>query len=218
MKNTVLKGIMFIASFAVIIGFASCEDNIVADIEVTTTSQDETNLSETYELATDSINDDAKNSLIFMREEEKLAHDVYVYLFDLWGINTFVNISKSETVHTNAVKGLLDYYGIEDPALPQDGSFVNVDLQQLYNTLIDMGDSSLIDALLVGATIEEVDIVDLDNATASCEVDTIVSVYNRLRTGSTYHLKAFVAQLASNGIAYTPQYLSQEEFDAIINN
>ena len=121
-------------------------------------------------------------------------------------------------MHTDAVKGLLDYYEIEDIALSEEGKFANEDLQNLYNALIDMGDSSLVDGLLVGATIEEVDIVDLDEAMAACEVDTIVTVYSRLRKGSTNHLRAFVGQLASNGISYSPQYLSQEEFDAIINN
>lgn len=218
MKNTVYKGWIFIVTFAIIIVYNSCDDSAVANLQVSTISLDDTTLSETDELAYENIDDEAKNSLIFMREEEKLAHDVYIYMFDLWGLNTFNNISKSETVHTNAVKGLLDYYSIEDPALSQTGAFANEDLQQMYNTLINQGKNSLIDGLIVGATIEEVDIVDLDDAMESCTIDTIVTVYKRLRTGSTYHLKAFVSQLALNGISYAPQYLTQEEFDAIIFN
>ncbi|MCF6242836.1 MAG: DUF2202 domain-containing protein [Bacteroidales bacterium] len=218
MKNIVLNGFMLIAAFAVIISFASCEDSVVEDLEVLTNTQDDTSLSETEELTSENIDDNTKSSLVYMREEEKLAHDVYVQMFQLWGLSTFDNISKSETIHTNSVKGLLDYYNIEDPALAEEGIFVNTELQQLYDLLIDMGDSSLIDGLIVGATIEEVDIIDLDEAIENCEVDTIITVYGRLRKGSINHLKAFVGQLASNGIDYSPQYLSKEEFYAIINN
>ncbi len=218
MKNIVLKEFGIIAVFAIIIGFTSCEESIVEDLNISETTENSADSLSVDETATENIDEDAKSSLTFMREEEKLAHDVYVYMFELWGLTTFDNISKSETVHTDAVKGLLDYYEIEDIALSEEGKFANEDLQNLYNALIDMGDSSLVDGLLVGATIEEVDIVDLDEAMAACEVDTIVTVYSRLRKGSTNHLRAFVGQLASNGISYSPQYLSQEEFDAIINN
>ena len=217
MKNLMLKSIGIIAT-AIMISFTSCEESAINDLDVTTASEESTDLAETDAQTTETIDDDAKSSLVFMREEEKLAHDVYVYMFDLWGLNTFNNISKSETTHTDAVKGLLDYYGIEDITLPEEGKFANEDLQDLYDALIDMGDSSLVDGLLVGATIEEVDIIDLDEAMATCDVDTIVTVYSRLRKGSTNHLKAFVSQLDAQGIAYTPQYLSQEEYDEIINN
>ena len=35
-------------------------------------------------------------TLKFMREEEKLARDVYLYLFDVWGQWIFENIAASE--------------------------------------------------------------------------------------------------------------------------
>jgi len=44
--------------------------------------------------------------LLFMREEEKLAGDVYRYFYDLWGNNIFQNIARSEDTHTNAVLDL----------------------------------------------------------------------------------------------------------------
>jgi len=56
---------------------------------------------------------------------------------------------------SNAIKGFLDFYGIDDPALPGIGEFSNSELQELYNTLIQSGSTSLTDALKVGATIEE---------------------------------------------------------------
>ncbi len=53
--------------------------------------------------------------LLYMREEEKLAHDVYVTLYGIWGTPVFQNIANSEQTHTEAVKNLLDIYGLEDP-------------------------------------------------------------------------------------------------------
>ena len=54
--------------------------------------------------------------LKFMREEEKLAHDVYVTMFNTWGAQVFANIAESETEHTEAVLGQIELYGVEDPA------------------------------------------------------------------------------------------------------
>jgi hypothetical protein len=209
MKNLKFKSIAVLMFVFGMLLFTSCNN----DDEVTSNVYDDGYKSVTM----DSVEGYCYTSLLYMREEEKLAHDVYVYLYDLWNVPIFNNISKAETVHTNAVKGLLSYYDIEDPALPGEGEFSNPELQDLYNTLIETGSGSLVDALTVGATIEEVDIIDLDNAMDSCDVDTIDVVYNRLRTGSTHHLKAFVAWLSNQGVDYQPQYLSQEEFDEIIN-
>jgi len=153
-----------------------------------------------------------------MREEEKLAHDAYVYLYELWNIPVFDNISKSETVHTNKVLDLINSFGLEDPALPNAGEFKNTDLQALYNKLVTQGSDSLVAGLLVGTTIEEVDIIDLKEEMEIATDSSILTVYGNLMKGSEAHLRAFVAQLDMRGYDYKPQFLSQEEFDAIINN
>jgi len=214
MKTIAIKSIGSAVLIFTLIAFTGCEeqtatlDDISADTMTTGTDS----------LETDSTETDIYGTLKFMREEEKLAHDVYVNLFDTWGEKVFGNISKSETKHTDAIKGLLDYYGIEDPVLPDAGKFSNQDLQKLYDDLMANGNISLIEALKVGATIEEVDIIDLDKAIKECDKDTIKTVYGRLRTGSTHHLKAFVANLSKQGINYTPQFLTQEMYDEIMNS
>ena len=71
-----------------------------------------------------------------MREEEKLAHDVYVTLYAQWDLPIFQNISRSEQTHTDAVKTLIDRYGLTDPASSKVGVFTNPDLQALYNDLV----------------------------------------------------------------------------------
>jgi len=158
--------------------------------------------------------------LLFMREEEKLARDVYLTLYDQWGLPLFQNIAGSEQAHTDAIKALLDRYGVDDPVGANEvGVFTNTDLQDLYDELIDLGGQSMGDALLVGIAIEEIDILDLLEALAHTDNADIIRVYENLLSGSENHLRAFVSTLErQTGEIYVPQYLSQEAFDAIINS
>ncbi|QRN84255.1 DUF2202 domain-containing protein [Chloroflexota bacterium] len=156
--------------------------------------------------------------LLYMREEEKLAHDVYVTLYGIWGTPVFQNIANSEQTHTEAVKNLLDIYGLEDPAISSPvGVFVNPDLQALYDQLVDLGSKSQADALKVGAAIEEIDILDLQ---ANLEIVTaadVRQVYENLLFGSENHLRAFTSVLAQQtGEIYEPQYMDQTAYDAIV--
>lgn len=157
--------------------------------------------------------------LLFMREEEKLAHDVYIFLFDKWGLNIFKNISNSEQTHTDAIKTLLDRYGLNDPTIGKsEGEFTNETLQGLYDQLIDLGSKSLSDALKVGAAIEEIDIIDLQEEAALTNREDILLVYQNLETGSRNHLRSFTKTLqAQTGEVYQPQYLTTEAYEAIIN-
>lgn len=157
--------------------------------------------------------------LVFMREEEKLARDVYLALYAKWGLPIFQNIAQSEQSHMDAVKTLLDRYGIADPASTRAGVFTNATLQQLYDQLVAQGNQSLADALRVGAAIEEIDILDLKTHIAQTDKADIKQVYDNLLRGSRNHLRSFVAQLKSQtGVTYVPQYLTQAEYDAIINS
>lgn len=40
-----------------------------------------------------------KDAILYMREEEKLARDVYEFLYAKWNVNTFGNIRRSEQTH-----------------------------------------------------------------------------------------------------------------------
>jgi hypothetical protein len=94
----------------------------------------------------------------------------------------------------------------EDPAL-----------QSLYNTLVAMGQPSLIDALKVGALIEETDIHDINAKKAVTDEADILQVYSSLLCGSGSHLRAFNGQLLAQGVTYVPQVITQAEWDAIAN-
>lgn len=61
-------------------------------------------------LPIEELTQDEINGLLIMREEEKLAHDVYITLYNKWKLNVFQNISKSELTHTEAVKYLIERY------------------------------------------------------------------------------------------------------------
>ena len=161
-----------------------------------------------------------EEGLYYMREEEKLAHDVYSFLYTNNGQTIFNNISDSEQTHTNAVKTLIERYNLTDPVINTDiGDFQNTLLQGLYDTLTAQGSASLIDALIVGAAIEEIDIIDIQ-AQLDTYVDNqdITLVYENLLKGSRNHLRSFVSTLLNQGITYTPQYLDQTVYDDIINS
>ncbi|MBL8095369.1 MAG: DUF2202 domain-containing protein [Anaerolineales bacterium] len=158
------------------------------------------------------------DGLLFMREEEKLAHDVYVTLYEQWGLTQFNSIASSEQTHTDAVATLLERYGVADKTATEPGVFVNPDLQALYNDLVGRGSQSAAEALAVGALIEEVDIADLDQRIALTDQADILAVYANLRTGSESHLRAFVRGYeAQAGTAYSPQMLSAETYASILS-
>jgi hypothetical protein len=154
--------------------------------------------------------------LLWMREEEKLAHDVYVNFYEQYALVIFERIANSENKHAEAVLRLLTHFGLEDPALEEPGVFSHEALQSLYNVLIEAGNDSLVAALQAGALIEETDIADLQALIDETENSDLLTVYGHLLKGSGQHLKAFVKTLQSYGISYEPSVLTPEAFDAIM--
>ena len=129
--------------------------------------------------------------LIYLIEEEKLAHDVYTVLGDTWGGNIFTNILASEVTHQDQVLNLLTTYGIPDPRSSEIGVFTNPELQALYDQLIAQGMTSQIDAYKVGVLIEETDIADLSDAMNTTSDTSILTTLEKLRSASESHLAAF---------------------------
>ena len=199
-------------------------DDAVSNDAVDTSPLDTFNVDELKdELATlplDSPSSEESDGLLYMREEEKLARDVYIYMFTQWNLKVFDNISQSEQTHTDAILALLERYSIADPVADNDeGVFEDAYLQTLYDNLIIKGSLSLVGSLYVGAEIEEIDIIDIQNQVDALEGnEDIATVYKNLIEGSKNHLRAFVKNLASQGVDYSPLHLSQDVYDAIIKD
>jgi len=198
MKNLNVFKLVSIALVITSIGFlTSCSDD--------DTTLNETNLSQTD-----------KDGLLFMLEEEKLARDTYQYLYNKWSTNVFGNIKNSEQSHMNIVASILDDANVSYTILPE-GEFENQDLQNYYNQFVNDGQISLLNALKIGATIEDLDIVDLEDYMNATTNTAIINAYQKLQCGSRNHLRSYVSQIVTNGDTYTPQFLSLIEFNEIIS-
>ena len=137
------------------------------------------------------------DGLFYIREEEKLARDSYLTLYDKWHLSIFSMIANSEVMHMSRVKDLLDRYGLADPAAGKGiGEFTNPILQQLYNDLMVQGGKSSTEALKVGVAIEKVDIQDLEKYIALTNKTDIIQVFTSLKNASYKHLSVFNNQLA----------------------
>lgn len=157
------------------------------------------------------------DDLKFLREEEKLARDVYLFSYNKYQIAIFDNISQSEQKHMNSVLNLMNKYGISDSASTEIGVFNNPDLQLLYNSLTTQSDISLIEALKVGATIEDLDINDIDDFIGNTTKSDLLNVYDNLTCGSKNHIRSFSSQLSLNDVEYTPQFISVVYYNQILS-
>jgi hypothetical protein len=160
-----------------------------------------------------------KTSVLFMREEEQLAHDVYAASASRYAPPIFANITSSEATHASAVATLLARYGVPDPmaGLPT-GTFATPDFQALHDSLVAASEVNLVEALEVGAQIEELDIRDIEAQKSGTDNADILRVYDQLLRGSRNHLRAFMKVLVQQGGSYTPKYISQSDFDAIVGS
>jgi hypothetical protein len=136
-----------------------------------------------------------EKQLVYLIEEEKLAHDVYTKLYEMYGARVFGNILNSEQTHQSRVLTLLQARNIADPRSEQVGVFNDPELQGLYNQLIDKGSKSERDAYEVGVAIEEKDIADINTQLETASETDVIQTLEDLRRGSENHLRAFNKQL-----------------------
>lgn len=154
-----------------------------------------------------------------MREEEKLARDVYLTLYQDWNHPIFQNIARSEQRHMEAVKTLLDKYNLIDPIIDDMvGVYSDPNIQNLYFELVQKGRVSVVQALLAGALIEDLDIFDLKGYLLSADNVDIKTIYQNLMKGSRNHMRAFVSRLESIGETYEGTYLTPEEIEEIVDS
>lgn len=136
--------------------------------------------------------------LIYLREEEKLARDVYLKMLEVWKATIFSNISSAEQIHTTRVKDLLSKYRIADPVVnDMPGVFTNPLFTSYYASLVQKGTLSYTDALEVGVLVEKMDIQDIDQMLLDTARTDVQQVLSNLRAASYNHLSAFNRQLAA---------------------
>jgi hypothetical protein len=152
-------------------------------------------------LASTTLSDIEVEGLLFMREEEELARDLYLDIYAAKGnrLTTFKNISdNAETKHAEAIRVLLETYSINDPSTGIHNTYTDIELQDLYNSLLNIAvGSDDLAALRVGALVEETDIRDINTHkdNVSAEHTDIISTYDNLLCGSRNHLRAFAGQI-----------------------
>ena len=212
---------ILLAFAAMTLIFSACNETItnVDDTLATASTEKSTEMTATYSDDCDfsaELSETEIAGLMEMREEEKLAHDVYEYFYDSFNHVVFKNIAASEAQHTSTVLRLIEGYGLQDPALTEAGEFNDQKFTDLYSSLIAAGD--LVEALKAGALVEETDIADLKIHLEETEVTTLQTVYSHLLNASGIHLKAFTRVLSQMGVTYVPSVLSAEEYQEIIEN
>jgi hypothetical protein len=220
MKTLIRKYGLILIAVVIAISAVACGKNVDPNtVNIETGDLDQSALQLTIDtFPKEPLSDAERNSLIFMREEEKLARDVYTTLYAKWGSRPFYNISSSEQTHMDAVLTVLKKYEITDPVGSNPvGVFQNADLQKLYNQLVSQGNTSSLNAFKVGATIEDLDIFDLKRLSTEVDNKDILFVYSNLERGSRNHMRAFNRNIGNLGSIYIPQYISQAEFDAIVS-
>ena len=165
------------------------------------------------------LSEEDQSNIVWMCSEEKLARDVYITLGAQWEeLIQFKKIARSEQKHMNALKRLLTIYKLPYPIEDDTvGVFESEHFQGLYDQLTDSGAISEVSALIVGATIEDLDIKDLNEFLVLTTNPRVIKTYENLVRGSRNHLRAFVSGLEERDETYTPQFISQEEFDEIIS-
>ena len=165
-----------------------------------------------------------EEGILLMREEEKLARDVYLTLAEQWNIPVFTNIARSEETHMDAMGLLIERYGLSDPIASATegvtnlrGEYNNEEFNTLYRELVEQGSQSIEDAFRVGALIEDLDIADLQRLIGESGNEDVKIVYQNLLKGSRNHLRSFSRQLSRSGETYTPEYISLSDFNQIIS-
>ena len=133
--------------------------------------------------------------ILFLREEEQLAHDLYMRWAGKYTVPVFSNIAQSETMHYSEVQLLVDRYGIPGRIGNGSAGYTSPVIQALYDDLGPKGDASLAGAFEAGLAVEERDIADIDRMKANTTRTDLLQVYTNLRQGSENHRSAFLRQL-----------------------
>jgi hypothetical protein len=192
MKGDIMKLLLkLIPIFILAVILSACTDQLTDSIP---SVNDET--SKDVMLTPGELSAEEAEGLIYMRQEEKVARDVYTVLGQTWNLNIFTNIITSEQNHMDAVKRLIIKYDLVDPVVNDEvGVFSDPVFQQMFDNFVQQGQLSIPEAMLVGQTIETQDINDLENQLSFVDNQDIINVYSKLLTASVKHLSSFTIHI-----------------------
>ena len=170
-------------------------------------------------LPVDELDAEMVDAVTLLREEEKLARDVYLTMTALYDLSVFPNIARSEQQHMDLVAKILARHGLPDPAEGKGvGEFSDPWVQGLFDDLVEMGETSLIDALTVGALIEDVDIYHLEHILEHNPMyDDVNLVVQNMVAGSRNHMRGFVGALDQRGETFVPDYITEDDLEEILS-
>lgn len=160
------------------------------------------------------------DAIVHMREEEKMARDLYRELSETTNSRVFVNIPVSEQRHMDAFSQLIGRYGLEDPVADESarGVFTDPFFTELYQELIAKGKKSNMDAFQVGAMVEDLNMANLIKYNSETDKEDLTLVYDTLLEQSKHHMSAFIRNLDKQGVTYTPEHITQEQLESAVSS
>ena len=221
MKRYLLGSALTAALLLVGCGSDSVDTTVTPDT-VTTTNDQTNEIDDSMSILTQ----DLKDAIAYMGNEERLAYDIYMNLYDFHDLNNNIQIMQllniaqnAEKTHVGIVQSLVQKYDLNADDLSNvetavaDNSVAFEDMprgeyditaiQELYDLLYDKGISSKQDALEVGCLVEVTDIDDLDKYIELAEESNakdVLDAFIILRDGSYSHYWSFDKSLKDMGI------------------
>lgn len=162
------------------------------------------------------LGETARAALRFQLDEERMAGELYLALGEMHAARPFTNIPRAEARHRELLQNLAARAGLPIPAATVAGRYETAAIQARYDALLARGRGSPLEALKVGALVEEQDIADLRALAITTDQAELKAAIAALERGSQHHLNAFVRNLEARGVSYAPQVLDAEVYAALI--
>lgn len=145
-------------------------------------------------VATAPLSDAEKSEILFQREEERLAKELYRAFGEKYGVEEFTRIATSEQRHFDAMGRTITRYQLQDPSAgTQVGKYADPELQKRYDDWLQKGNESKEAAFAVGVELETKDIAGLQKSIDVSDNADLDRVFGNLKSGSEHHLNAFEA-------------------------
>lgn len=156
--------------------------------------------------------------IMYLIEQEKLAHDFYRSLDTMWVTDIFNRMANEEFEHVGKLSAVAAELMISVPnhfnKYPS-GQFSDSKLRHLYAELMMAANFSLEDAYRTSANLEERKIYDLKMALKEPNFELENLTYKALLIGSEDNFKAFIRALSEMKSSYSPILLTPSEFEAL---